>query len=308
MASESSHACDVWLIFGHAGWIGQQLKQHIAHAFPDDKIVCAMSRADNPAAVESEIQLEQPSIVVSCIGRTHGPTCNTIDYLEQNGMIMDNIRDNLFGPYVLASMCSKYGAHFAYIGTGCIFEYLDDQYQGRLFTESDEPNFFGSSYSVVKGFTDRIFNMSPLRNSVLNWRVRMPIIGTHHPRNFITKITKYDRVINIPNSMTVLPTMLPLMVDTAKRRVCGALNMTNPGAISHNEVLDMYRELVDPTFEYKNFTVEEQDEILQAQRSNNTLDTSRLEAMYPNVPPIRTAVRMCMQQMAESLKSHQPAQ
>lgn len=33
----------------------------------------------------------------------------------------------------------------------------------------------------------------------------------------------------------------------------------------------MYKKYIDPTYEYSNFTVEEQDKILVAKRSNNTL-------------------------------------
>lgn len=59
------------------------------------------------------------------------------------------------------------------------------------------------------------------------------------------------------------------------RLVCpmfqGVFNFCNPGAISHNEILDLYKQYIDPTFEYTNFTVEEHDKILVAKRSNNTL-------------------------------------
>ena len=51
----------------------------------------------------------------------------------------------------------------------------------------------------------------------------------------------------------------------------GVYNFCNPGAISHNEILDMYKKYIDPSFTYTNFTVEEQDKILLAGRSNNTL-------------------------------------
>lgn len=51
----------------------------------------------------------------------------------------------------------------------------------------------------------------------------------------------------------------------------GVFNFCNPGAISHNEILDLYKQVIDPTFEYSNFTIEEQDKILVAKRSNNTL-------------------------------------
>ena len=38
-------------------------------------------------------------------------------------------------------------------------------------------------------------------------------------------------------------------------------NFTNPGAISHNEILQLYKDYVDPEFEWSNFTVEEQAKV-----------------------------------------------
>ena len=43
------------------------------------------------------------------------------------------------------------------------------------FNESSLPNFFGSSYSIVKGFTDQLMHL--FENNVLNLRIRMPITG-----------------------------------------------------------------------------------------------------------------------------------
>ena len=44
----------------------------------------------------------------------------------------------------------------------------------------------------------------------------------------------------------------------------GIYNFCNPGAVSHNEILDMYKDIVDPSFSYENFTIEEQNKILEA--------------------------------------------
>ena len=46
--------------------------------------------------------------------------------------------------------------------------------------------------------------MSLFKN-VLNLRIRMPITGEPNARNFITKITNYEKICSIKNSMTVLP-------------------------------------------------------------------------------------------------------
>jgi 3,5-epimerase/4-reductase len=132
---------------------------------------------------------------------------------------------------------------------------------------------------------------------VLNVRIRMPITGDFNLRNFITKIITYKKVCSIKNSMTVLPELLPLLIDMAKNKIVGTVNLTNPGLISHNEILEMYRQIVKPDFTWENFTVQEQNEILAAGRSNNYLDTTRLESLYPNVKNIRDAVKECLEKM-----------
>ena len=62
----------------------------------------------------------------------------------------------------------------------------------------------------------------------------------------------------------------------AKRGLTGIMNYTNPGAISHNEIMELYKSYVDPEFTWKNFSVEEQAEVIKAPRSNNLLDTTRV--------------------------------
>ena len=127
----------------------------------------------------------------------------------------------------------------------------------------------------------------------------MPITGIPNPRNFITKITTYEKICSIPNSMTILPDVLPIVLDLSKKGKVGTINLTNPGLISHNEILEMYKEIVDPDFTWENFTVEEQSKILAADRSNNYLDTTKLETMYPNVKNIKDGVRDILKKYAK---------
>ena len=83
-------------------------------------------------------------------------------------------------------------------------------------------------------------------------RVRMPISDDLSPRNFLTKIIKYDKVVNIPNSMTVLTEMLPISLIMAERKLTGIYNFCNPGAISHNECLELYKKHVDHDYTWEN--------------------------------------------------------
>mgnify|MGYP006205627691 FL=1 len=140
--------------------------------------------------------------------------------------------------------------------------------------------------------------MNMFNTTVLNVRIRMPITDEIHPRNFITKITSYKRICSINNSMTVLPDLLPIMIDMCDKKITGSVNLTNPGLISHNDILEMYREIVDEDFKWDNFNIDEQREILESERSNNFLDTRKLELLY-KVKNIKDSVREILYSMKE---------
>lgn len=288
------------LVFGANGWIGQKFVKILVNSGID--YVPSKCRADNEDEIIRELEEQKPTHVCSFIGRTHGTyegvKIPTIDYLEKPGMLVKNVNDNLFSILLLTKLCKDKGVHFTYLGTGCIFDYDEEHPFGEEvngFSEKSLPNFFGSSYSIVKGFTDRLMKL--YGDSALTVRIRMPITDEFNERNFITKITNYQKVCSIPNSMTVLNELLPILLKMMKDNLTGTVNFTNPGLISHNEILEMYKEIVDPEFTWNNFTIEEQNEVLASKRSNNFLDTTRLETYCPEVMNIKESVRKMLVDM-----------
>jgi 3,5-epimerase/4-reductase len=291
------------LLYGKNGWIGQKVYDLLIHG--GHEVIIGTVRAEDFTSLEEEIKHEKPTNIISTIGRTHGEIgttkYTTIDYLEQKGKLRENVRDNLYSPTILAIISNKLGIHYTYLGTGCIYTYDEEHpYEEELngFMEDSKPNFFGSSYSIVKGYTDMI--MKQFSTNVLNVRIRMPITDEKHSRNFITKITTYNKICSIHNSMTVLPELLPIMIDMCDKKITGTVNLTNPGLISHNEILEMYKEIVDRDFKWENFNIEEQREILASERSNNFLDTSRLESLY-KVKNIKDSIRDILHKMADTI-------
>ena len=299
------------LLYG-LGWIGQQL----VSIFEEQSInyIIGKARLDDYHALQKELLDMKPTSVISLIGRTHGYIGDkyiaTIDYLEEDGKLRENIRDNLYGPILLANLCKYYNIHCTYFGTGCIFTYNEDHPLGNVesgFEENSCPNFFGSSYSTVKGFTDQ-FMSHLFEDCVLNLRIRMPISDEPNKRNFITKITTYEKICSIENSMSVLPELLPIAIDMIQKKITGTYNFTNPGTISHNKILTLYKEIVDPTFSWTNFTKDEQRKILASDRSNNALQTSKLEALYPSLHTIETSIRNILYSYKKKLiQQQQPA-
>jgi UDP-glucose 4,6-dehydratase len=289
------------LVWGHRGWIGGLFR-----AVLEQKgwtVVGAESRADSREAVLREMARVRPTHVVSLIGRTHGPGFGTIDYLEQPGKLVENMKDNLYAPLTLASVAAELGIHMLYMGTGCIFEYdaahpmpsATGSAEPAGFSEAALPNFFGSSYSTVKGYTDRLME-ELYGDTCLNVRIRMPISSQDNPRNFISKIIAYPKICSIPNSMTVLDDILPCLADCMEQKVVGTLNATNPGVIDHTTILTWYKELQNPSHTWEEVTNRELvGSLVRGARSNNRLETDRIEALCPTLPPIGVSVRRLLQ-------------
>jgi UDP-glucose 4,6-dehydratase len=292
------------LLYGATGWIGNKLKK----IFEDQKFLIIPSRArlDNPEDISREIQDTTFDYCVLSAGITRDPKnlSSNIDYCEDH--VSETININVIGCVRVVQECYLKNKCVIYLGTGCIYEYDENHrvpsrdWNGldSGFNEYDTPNFDKSIYSFSKiKFEEQVKDF----NNILILRIRMPIDYSFHPRNFITKITKYERVINIPNSMSVLEDLLPLIPKMLE--MTGKLNFVNPGVISHNEILDLYREMVDENFRYMNFTLEDQMKVVKTYRSNNALNTNKLQSLFPEVPHIQESIKRVMEALREIKKN-----
>ncbi len=285
-----------FLVFGgKTGWIGQKivaLLQETGHT-----AICAESRLEDRESLIKEITAIHPDYIINAAGLTGRPN---VDWCEDHKQ--ETIRTNVIGVLNLADITCQKNIHMTNIGTGCIYEYDKDHTMENHcgFTEQDEPNFTGSFYSKTKVMVDKLLQNYP---NVLNLRIRMPISDDLNQRNFITKIINYKKVVNIPNSMSVLSDLLPLIPIMIERGLTGNYNFTNPGVISHNEILNLYKEYIDPNFIYENFSLEEQAKILKAPRSNNELDASKLLAEFPDILPIKQSIVKVFERMRTNQKN-----
>eukprot|EP00526_Cylindrotheca_closterium_P017400 CAMPEP_0113650498 /NCGR_PEP_ID=MMETSP0017_2-20120614/26874_1 /TAXON_ID=2856 /ORGANISM="Cylindrotheca closterium" /LENGTH=311 /DNA_ID=CAMNT_0000563021 /DNA_START=76 /DNA_END=1011 /DNA_ORIENTATION=+ /assembly_acc=CAM_ASM_000147 len=286
------------LIFGgKTGWIGQMMGELVKKE-EGIEVFIADTRIQNRESVAKELDEIKPTHVLNAAGITGRPN---IDWCEDNKPA--TMRTNVIGTLNLADLCNERGIHCTVYATGCIFVYDEKHPEGSGigFTEEDTPNFDGSFYSQTKGYMEPMLKEYP---TCLILRVRMPVSDDLFHRNFVTKIAKYEKVVNIPNSMTILTEMLPASLAMAKKGLTGVYNFTNPGVISHNQVLDLYKKYIDPSYTYTNFTIEEQAKVIKAPRSNNELDTTKLMRDMPEgivINDIHTAYELCFQRMKENL-------
>ncbi|KAM6483175.1 hypothetical protein HDV62DRAFT_405200 [Trichoderma sp. SZMC 28011] len=281
-----------FLIWGGNGWIAGQLKRLLEEQ--GKEVHTTTIRMENREAVLSELFLIRPTHVLNAAGCTGRPN---VDWCEDNKS--QTVRSNVIGTLNLADACFQAKIHCTIFATGCVYQY--DQTHpigGRGYTEEDRPNFEGSFYSLTKSHVEPI--LSSYSNCLI-LRLRMPVSDDLHPRNFVTKLLSYERVVDIPNSNTMLHDLLPASVILAEHGETGVYNFTNPGSISHNEVLKLFKEIVRPEFSWRNFTLEEQAKVIKAGRSNCTLDTTKLVAKLGEykygIPEIHEAYKRCFKRM-----------
>jgi dTDP-4-dehydrorhamnose reductase len=288
------------LFYGSRGWIGGMILEQWKND-PNVTITCSETRLNFTNTEKIRQEIKRHDRVFMAIGRTYGKgndgnLINNIDYLEDH--LDENLNDNLAMPLLVAIICNEEQVHLTYVGTGCIFS-RNTREDNTMYTEEDRPDYFGSSYSAAKAVVDNL--MKEFHNHVAVLRIRMPITPNLHPRNFITKILNYNKICSYPNSMTYLPELIPTMIDICVNRLIGTFNMTNPGAISHEEILQYYNN--HPLNKKKhNYTLIEEDtlnSLLKSKRSNNILDTSRLEHYY-KVRPIRDCVFEAVDKILEN--------
>ena len=130
-------------------------------------------------------------------------------------------------------------------------------------------------------------------------RLRLPIGYTDSSKNYLTQILTRERAMDIPNSCSVIPDLLPAAVVLAMNKETGVFNFTNPGVIRRDEILSMFINIVRPDLRLEKFPGRPEDRADSA--SNCKLDTTKLTktlAKYGHqVHEIRDALRGLFEKM-----------
>lgn len=289
-----AHTASFLVFGGERGWIGQKivtiLKEQ-AHL-----VYCATAKLEDREAIEREIETIKPDYIINSAGIIGKPT---VDWCESHKQ--ETLRANVLGILNLVDIAYQHNIHITNIATGCIYQYDENHPlgSGKGFTEEEKPNFTGSFYSRTKVLAEDLIVNYP---NLLHLRVRMPIASDLNPKGFIGKIINYKKLINIPNSMSILDDLLPLIPIMIERRLTGIYNLVNPGTISHNQVIELYKQYVNPNHHYENFTIEEQNKILAVPRSNCELSAEKLLNEFPQVPHIKESIATVFKEIANQRK------
>ena len=284
MAHPGPPSTDRILVLGGKGFMGQNLR-----AFYPGAVLADVDIADGRALAEV-LDARKPSIVINCAGKTGRPN---IDWCEDHKL--QTLRSNVTGALVVLEECLQRDLYLVHLSSGCIYE---GDNEGAGFSEEDAPNYAGSFYSRTKAWADQMMREFP----VLILRLRMPFDGSLSERNLIMKLRKYSRVLAEPNSITHLPDFVRTADRLIARRATGTYNIVNEGTISPLEIMQRYRELVDPSHAFEPLAVEQLGKVARVGRSNCLLSTAKLRAEGLQLPPVRESVDRALHMLAARLR------
>lgn len=208
--------------------------------------------------------------IINCAGYIGKPN---VDACELNKA--DTVEGNVVFPAMLSQLCAEKGYLYTHISSGCIYGGYE-----KDFTENDAPNFNfqnGSFYSGTKALAEKVV----LKNNPNSYifRLRIPFDEFESPRNYITKILNYDKLLNAENSFSHRADFAKYTIDLLESKAPkGIYNVTNKGSMTTEEAIEMIKDhkITNKNFEFfddlETFTSE-----VVAPRSNCVLDTSKIE-------------------------------
>ncbi len=175
------------------GHVGNWLKKHFC--IPDEHHITSNLKDLTPKALETlyKKSLSGIRMVVNTAAKTDMVWCenNPEQCYINNTLYPVNLAKNMnevFGPIV----------HFVHISSGCLWQgpYTKDN---RPFTP-ETPTAPACVYTHCKALADQIIMQENPYATIL--RPRLVYSSEVSPRNLLHKLTKYPKLINIPNSIT----------------------------------------------------------------------------------------------------------
>lgn len=241
-------------LFGK-GFIGQRIL---------DYFNCSVTNAKN-LTVEKAMDLISSmkcSVVINAIGYT-GET--NVDDCETD--VGKTLEANSFVPLILAEACYRTRTRLVHLSSACIFHYNYERDNPK--TENSKPDFTDLFYSRSKIYSDQALAHMP---HVLVARIRVPLDDRPHPRNILTKLLTFKRIIDVKNSITYIPDMLKCLNYLIEAKASGIYNVVADGAIRYTEILRAYEMVSGTIIPYKIIPVNQ----LGLFRTNVILDTFNL--------------------------------
>lgn len=267
------------VVLGGSGYVGSSIVNLLSSEGKEFRV---LSRKDcnyyDPASLSGAIG--NADFVINAAGYTGRPNVDACELHKH-----DCLMGNAVLPGIVKEVCESKKLPWIQISSGCI--YTGTRSDGTGFTEADTPNFsfrFNncSFYSGTKALGEEVLADA---EDCYVLRLRIPFENIDNPRNFLTKLLRYQRLLRATNSLTFLDEFAKsCLYCVEKRPEPGIYNVTNTGSVTTDEVVDRLKShgITDKEFEF--FDSEEQfmQIAAKAARSNCVMNNDKaIAAGFP---------------------------
>jgi len=287
------------LILGK-GYVGTTMSRKLGSAYD----VTILSKSDLDYTNRAKLfmyltkQDNRYSYVINTCGYTGRPN---VDACEDNKE--DTWYYNVNVPINIQKTCKDVGVKLIHISSGCIY----DGYE-KDFEETDEPNFgLLTARSSWYSKTKHACEMTMMDRDVYIFRIRMPFCSTWSERNILTKLIKYNNVIDCKNSLTNLEDLCGFILyfladlETDKDHPYGIYNVVNPEPVYTSEITELLTNYGLGNDSWNKISLEELYKTTKAHRSNCVLSDKKIHSLDLSLPNTIRSLKRCISEMRDTV-------
>ena len=276
-------------LLGGSGYVGHAYQALLTRKnIPFRNLRRAEVDYTDTATLTAALKADKPEFLINAAGYTGKPNVDACELDKANCLF-----GNAVLPGRIADACAAAGVPWGHVSSGCI--YTGSRPDGTGFTETDTPNFSFhtnncSFYSGTKALGEEVLAGTP---SLYVWRLRIPFDHIDSPRNYLTKLMRYARLLEAENSISQLHEFVAATFACWEKHVpFGIYNVTNPGHVTTREVVTLIEQSGVHPKKYEFFSDEDEFMKIAAKtpRSNCVMTSAKLTSVGIHMTDVREAI------------------
>ena len=280
-------------LLGGSGYVGQAYQALLTKkGIPFRNLRRADVDYTNVDVLTAALHRDRPEFLINAAGYTGKPNVDACELHKTECLF-----GNAVLPGIVAAACAEADVPWGHVSSGCIF--TGARPDGSGFTEADAPNFTFrqnncSFYSGTKALGEETLVGKP---NVYVWRLRIPFNEVDNPRNYLTKLMRYSRLLEATNSISQLEEFVAATFACWEKRVpFDTYNVTNPGQVTTHEVVAAIKKAGVCKKEFSFFKSEDEFMHVAAKtpRSNCVMDSSKLAGVGIRLTPVHEAIETAL--------------
>jgi dTDP-4-dehydrorhamnose reductase len=280
-------------LLGGSGYVGQAYQKLLTiKGIPFKNLKRKDLDYTDVATLVKALRTDKPDFLINSAGYTGKPNVDACETDKTNCLF-----GNAILPGRIAEACEATNTPWGHVSSGCIYTGARDD--GTEFTEADAPNFTFrhnncSFYSGTKALGEEILKNA---DNVYVWRLRIPFDNIESPRNYLSKLIRYENLLEASNSISQLDEFVAATFACWEKRVpFGTYNVTNPGYVTTREVVELIKEsgLSTKTFNFFKDESEFMAKAAKTPRSNCIMSSGKLAAAGITMTPVKKAIRQAL--------------